>query len=78
VRTVATSPKRCRGARAMTEIAPFPGRTHRAVGSADLSLLLYPVYYCLVNGPIAASLRDRPRSPHGSGPEASKLPEGVP
>jgi hypothetical protein len=55
-----------------------------AVGSADLSLLLYPVYYCLINGAIAlliyhrrAPLRDRPRSPHGSGPGASTLVEGV-
>jgi hypothetical protein len=30
-----------------------------AVGTPDLSLLLYPVYFCLVNGAIAVLIRHR-------------------
>jgi hypothetical protein len=33
-----------------------------AVGAIDLSLLLYPVYYCLVNGALAVLILQRRRA----------------
>jgi hypothetical protein len=47
-----------------------------AVGSADVSLLLYPAYYCLINGAIALLIHHRRAvlaGANGSGPEASTV-----
>jgi hypothetical protein len=49
-----------------------------AVGAPDLSLLLYPVYYCLVNGAIVLLIRHRRgvlRSLEPSSPPA--IPPGI-
>ena len=35
-----------------------------AVGAIDVSLLLYPAYYCIVNGAIALLIHQRRRSLH--------------
>jgi hypothetical protein len=46
-----------------------------AVGALDVSLLLYPVYFCLVNGALALLIvvaRSRPAT--GAGPSAAAAP----
>jgi hypothetical protein len=39
-----------------------------AVGMLDVSLLMYPIYYCLVNGAIALLIYERRRALRGSAP----------
>ena len=42
-----------------------------AVGAVDVSLLLYPVYYCVINGAIALLIWERRSSLQASSPEAA-------
>ena len=45
----------------------------RAVGAIDVSLLLYPVYYCVINGAIALLIWER-RSVTGFSSPAAAAP----